>query len=140
MPRTNVEAVGEVIRTNPRLVVTPFIAVANSLTNKVASADVNQMLTASDLVLIETWLAAHFYAHRDQQLQSESRGGVSGQYKGQTAMFLESTQYGQTAITLDVTGFLALRNQESQSRVATAGAFWLGICGNGSGEAGEGWG
>jgi hypothetical protein len=38
-------------------------------------------------------------------------------------MYLESTQYGQTALLLDVTGLLAARNKGIVNRVQVA---WLG--------------
>jgi hypothetical protein len=47
----------------------------------------------------------------DKAYQSKSTGGASGTFQGQTGMRLESTDYGQAAMILDVTGRLASRSQ-----------------------------
>jgi len=77
---------------------------------------------------VECFLAAHFYAHADQLLQSKSTGGSSGSFQGQTGQVLSSTQYGQTAMLLDVTGLLAKRSKEAETgQKRVAGVSWLGL-------------
>ena len=90
---------------NPDL--TTFINTASRLVDYVVTQDSLQILVADALTDIESYLAAHFYGHADQ-FYSESRTLRSqGKYQGTTAMVLSSTQYGQTAMLLDITGTLA---------------------------------
>ena len=104
----------------------PFILTASSLVSKCSSADTGGVHSASDLELIERWLAAHFYAHSDQLPQNKSTGGASAGFQGQTAMVFNSTQYGQTALALDTTGYLAKLQQQASIGPIKAGAAWLG--------------
>ena len=85
----------------------PFISTATALVDWLAGKDTDGDLSATMLERIEAFLSAHFYAHADQLFQSKATGGASGAFQGQTAMWLNSTQYGQTAMVLDVTGNLA---------------------------------
>ncbi|GAF90891.1 unnamed protein product, partial [marine sediment metagenome] len=69
----------------------------------------------------------HFYAHADQLYQARSTAGASATFQGQTGMILLSTQYGQTAMLLDVTGLLAKLSKDAEEggkRKVTAA--WLG--------------
>ena len=59
------------------------------------------------LTEIHKYLAAHFASLRDQRIQSERVADVSMTYQGKTGMYLESTYYGQMALTLDTSGTLA---------------------------------
>lgn len=86
--------------------VTPFIASASSLVDKVEANDTANKLNATDLELIERWLSGHFYAQADQMFTSRSTGKASGSFQGQTGMYLENTIYGQQAMMLDITGYL----------------------------------
>lgn len=127
MARTTDEKVREIIDTDPALSLNPFISTANSLVTWLTSKDSSGLLSSDTLTLIETWLAAHFYAHRDQLYQSKSTGGASGSFQGQTQMVLNSTTYGQTAMLLDVTNNLAALNQASlNGNRKNASLFWLG--------------
>lgn len=124
--RTNEDAVRGIIDNTTTIDMTPFIRIANILVTKVHSKDTLSLLSTSDLVELETWLAAHFYAHRDQLLQNKSTSGASGGFQGQTGMYFESTQYGQTCLLLDVTGYLAsLMDQAKNGRKAVQ-MIWLG--------------
>jgi hypothetical protein len=109
--RTTASAVAEILLgqydAEGRPDLDPFISTATALVDWLAGKDTDGELTATLLERIEAFLSAHFYAHADQLLQSRSTGGASGAYQGQTAMWLNSTQYGQTAMVLDVTGRLA---------------------------------
>lgn len=110
--------------TNPSL--TPFIETATSLVDYVEDQDEDSVLSASMLEGIERWLSAHFYAHADQLRQSKSTGRASAVYQGKTDMALDSTQYGQTAKLLDVSGTLAELDRQSKEGRPTAGGAWLG--------------
>ena len=130
MARTNSEAVRGVMSTDTDLNLTPFIRTANVLTNWLADQDaaLDNLLDAATLTEIETYLAAHFVAHRDQQYSSKSTGGSSASFQGQTGMVLSATLYGQTAMMLDSTGMLAKRSADASSGVAKVrvSARWAG--------------
>ena len=101
----------------------PFIDTANVQTDQVVTCAAAKNITHSAAILerIETWLAAHFYAHSDQLYESKKTGGASGRFQGKTDMGLDSTQYGQTAKMFDTSGCL---NQFSLGK--RAGMVWLG--------------
>lgn len=124
--RTTEDKVRSIVDSSTEINVDPFIRVANRLVNKVTSADTNRELSSDDLVELETWLAAHFYGHRDQLLTSKSTSGASGSFQGQTGMFFSSTQYGQTALLLDVTGYLASLQQQAENGRKKVQMIWLG--------------
>lgn len=87
----------------------PKIEVASVLVDKVVACMSRKGLTAHDattLEMIERYLAAHLYLFHDKVMQSESKGRASGSFQGQTGMGLQSTDYGQMAITLDDSGCL----------------------------------
>lgn len=101
----------------------PYIATASALVDRVATCATNKGITlsATELELIERWLAAHCYCLSDQTYASKSTEGASASFHGQTGMAIESTRYGQMALTLDVSGCLMAL---SKRQVASAG--WLG--------------
>jgi len=101
----------------------PFLDTANALTDKVAAEDSSDELTDAMLAEIEKYLAAHFAAHRHQQYASESTGGASATYQGQFGMGLSSTQWGQSAMIMDVTGYL----RDLDEGVTTVDVTWLGL-------------
>lgn len=124
------------IRTNNKLVeavlgdnyngttnLTPFIDAANAIVNRVATCatDKGETLTATELELIERWLAAHLYAQMDPTYASKSTAGASASFHGQTAMGFDSTLYGQTATRLDFSGCL-----ENLDKTQVVTAAWLG--------------
>jgi hypothetical protein len=101
---------------------TPFIASASMLIDQVAQMALQMSFpisyTVGQLELIERWLSAHLYKQMDMMLQQKATGGASGVYQGKTGMSLDSTRYGQTAMTLDYSGALS-----AISKRATAGGF-----------------
>jgi len=105
---------------------TAFIATASSLTDYVDTCDTLDELSTTTLELIERWLAAHFYAHADQLAKSKATGDASVSFQGMTGKGLDSTQYGQTAMNLDVTGCLAKKNKEMTEGKVKVGITWLG--------------
>lgn len=100
-----------------------YIATANAMVNRVAQCAIDNEDPLSDveLELIERWLAAHYYCQSDKPYASKSTGGASASFHGQTAMRLESTLYGQTALGLDFSGCL---DGLTKGNVATM--TWLG--------------
>ena len=102
---------------------TPFITAAYSTVNRVVVMAANKgfVLADSDLQLIETWLAAHYFKQSDKTYRSRSTAGASGSFDGTTNEGLDSTLYGQTAQRLDWTN--CLRNLD---KVQQAGMAWLG--------------
>ena len=104
----------------------PFIETANGLVDRISTLDTAGIMSANQLELVERWLAAHFYAHHDQLFQSSGQGGANATYQGQTGMALASTQYGQTAMTLDLTGTLSELSQQAINGKRKAGMSWLG--------------
>lgn len=127
MARTNAAAVLGVLGVNYDTVnnpsLAPFIDSAAIVLTRVATCATakGKTLTAAELELIERWLAAHLYQQMDEGYASRATSSASGSFKGQTGMRLESTMYGQTAMTLDASGCL-----ENLGKRQTAGAFWLG--------------
>lgn len=105
---------------NPSL--TRFIAMATALTDRVNTCATGRgiTLTTSELLEIETLLAAHFYQASDQGYTNRSTKGASGAFHGQTGMRLEGTKYGQAALTMDISGCLG-----SLGKTRARGA-WLG--------------
>lgn len=98
-------------------VLTPFITVANVLTNRIAAmgASTGAEVPADELVLLETWLAAHAYCMSDQPYASKSTKGASATFQGKTDMRLKATKYGQMALDLDPTGYLASIDSGAQA-------------------------
>jgi hypothetical protein len=107
---------------------TPFIDTANALTNWLVTQDTLNLLDDVLLERIETYLAAHFYeANRDRKYASHSTGRASGSVQGATAMVLMSSDPGQTACLLDVTGTLAAQSKVAETGLtARRSVIWLG--------------
>ena len=102
---------------------TPFITAANELVTEFCS---DSGYTDARLLMIETWLAAHFYAMRDPRTTSES-AGVSVSYQGSVGLNLQLTHYGQMAMVLDTAGGLAAHNKDTTNgRKKAIGVSWLG--------------
>ena len=122
---TNVEAIlGDHFKSGDDL--TAFIATASALVDWVDDCDTDGLLDSTTLELIERWLSAHYYLHSNQILSEEKTGKASGKYQGQTGFGLKNTIYGQAALSLDVSGCLAKRNEELEKGVKSAGLEWLG--------------
>ena len=123
MARAGEGDVRAIIESDATLDLVPFIAAASALVDWVETCAVakNKALTATQLRHIETWLAAHLYAHRDQLYTSKNTLRAGGSFQGQFGMRLDSTQYGQTAKLLDTSGCLAGLDKRQ-----VAGASWLG--------------
>jgi len=123
MPRTTPEKVRSVIDVNPQVDVTNHIQTANNVTNKVAEQDTAGLLNTDLLTDIETYLAAHFLALKDPQYESKSTGDASGKFQtGQKGQGFLATDWGATAVSLDLTGFLKTISEG----VTQVGIAWLG--------------
>lgn len=120
--RTSKEEVRAIIDTDSNINVAPFIDTANALTNHVSSQDAANILTTALLLQIETYLAAHFYSRRDPQYQTKKTGDASAEFQGRTGLRLDSTYWGQDAMTLDVTGTLRALSKGARASIA-----WLGL-------------
>ena len=99
-----------------------YVSLASNVVDDLDTADTGGVLSDATLVLIEAWLAAHYYTVQNHQLKSEKTGDVAGEYAGMYEMGLKSSKYGQTAIELDRTGFL----RKMQKGSVKAGVSWLG--------------
>lgn len=105
MARTTVDAVKLTMDvgnlTDPQI--TAFINTANILTTNVLG---DSELGATTLTEIELYLSCHLCALRRRQKESEKISSAAVKYGGDFGMFLDFTQYGQTAKVLDTTGAL----------------------------------
>ena len=129
MARANDADVRPIIDDDVSISMAPFIAAANALTDYVDSCDVDNDLSTVQLLQIEIWLSAHFYAHRDQQYASKitERAEAIFQVGRQGEGSLDTTQWGRTAMILDVTGCLARLNDEVKTGgKKKVGLTWLG--------------
>lgn len=125
--RTTDEAVEAIIDVDEDIELTPFIAAASSLVDYIAADDAGALLADSQLLIIETWLSAHFYAVRESRLLREEIGEVRVTYQSKVDLNLAVTHYGQMAMTLDTSGVLKnLNNPKSTNKAVTAGVYWLG--------------
>jgi len=113
MPRTSEQEVKAIIDTAlTKEEVTPFVRAANLyVTNVLSGAGYD----ADTLKEIECWLAAHFVAIRDPRISQEAIGDVSASYDGKTGMGLNSTRYGQGAMTLDHLNILKSKENATRS-------------------------
>lgn len=103
-----------------------FQVTASRLVDRIATGDTDGTLGAADLREIEKYLTAHFYTFRDQQYEATSTDGASDRYQGKTAMYFESSFYGQTALMLDSTGYLAELQTQAKQGVNRIEVTWLG--------------
>ena len=121
--RTNPAAIRAAVPTVGTTDLGPFIRTANALTDKVSSNDSESLLNDAMLFEIETYLAAHFYALYDPAYTERKTGEASGKFQGEYGKRLESTDWGQTAMMLDLTGYLDGVNRGK----IKASVAWLGL-------------
>lgn len=134
MARTNGTAIKGLLgdNYNQRDSIDPYLLAANKLVNRVEQYGIDTGVTLDDdtLEMIERVLGAHFYQHTDKGFASRSTGGSSASFEGESGKYLERTTYGQMAIQLDETGYLANMVQaaaeERSSKPATASGAWAG--------------
>lgn len=130
MARTTVPDVQELILDVDTTVnMVRYIRMASALVDWLETQDTDDVLTDTLLQEIEANLAAHFYTMRDKQYSAKNTGGAGGTFQGQTGMGFDSSDYGQTACRLDVTGRLAqLDKDAAQGLRRVARARWIGHC------------
>ena len=112
--------VREAIETDEDTPVNSYMFNANVVTDQVAAKATELGITVSTgiLKLIETYIAAHFYALFELQTSEEDTGKARTKFQGKTDMYFESTLWGQMAIQFDPTGFLSSSVEVS--------VFWAG--------------
>jgi len=126
MARTTDALVSGIIAVNATIPLTPFIDVANDMVTDVC---LDSGYTDAKLALIETWLAAHFYAIRDLRVDMEKAGSVSQKFQFEVDLNLAVTIYGQQAMVIDTDGNLAKVNKQATTGNATlkkVGVVWAG--------------
>lgn len=119
--RVTEEQVRELIDSDPKLSVAPFIRGANALTDKVSARDSAGLLTTADLFEIEINLAAHHYEHRDPQPAEEKTGDARTIHQGMEK--IDCCKWWTAAVTHDETGYLA----SAKKGKTRATAAWLGL-------------
>lgn len=118
--RTTSVAVEGIIEVDANIPLTPFIETASSLVDDVAAAD--SPPNSTRLELIERYLSAHFYTLRDPRPTSEKAGPVASSYQSKVDLGLNTSHYGQMAISLDPTG--TLKRASSGRKIGAT--CWLG--------------
>jgi len=131
MSRTNDDAIRDIIDVDtdkPLVSMSAFIRAAATLVDKISSNDSASLLSAPDLREIETWLAAHFYAHKDMQYSSSKAGEAFSSFQtgARERGPLNMTMWGKTAMILDVTGYLSVLNQDAIRGKSKITLEWLG--------------
>jgi len=110
------------LQLNPSLV--PFMDAAQAMTNRVALIAPHRQsggYQPSELVNIETYLAAHYYLTSDKAYANKSDGGASASFMQQTGKRFEQTPHGQTALNLDYLGVLNGINSNARARMFSLG-------------------
>ncbi len=103
--RTNSDDVKAIISTSLSVLeVIPYINDANAMVNSIL---VDEGLSEALLTTIEKWLAAHFIAITKSRQPQYRKIGDGAESYPKLGMKLETTTYGQTAISFDTSGKLA---------------------------------
>lgn len=123
--RTTDAAVRAIIETQASIDTAPFIEVASALVDEI---EPDSSYNATRLELIERWLAAHFYAIRDNRVASEGAGSVRQSFQYKVGLNLQVTIYGQQAAMIDTEGHLAALSKRSEMGKKKPGqtVTWLG--------------
>lgn len=106
---------------NPLIDVQPYIDIATAVTDKVSSNDTLSVLTTALLKQIEMLLSAYYYSLADPGYMEEKTEDASAKYDGETGKGFEYNRWGQAALAVDITGFLASLGQKQ-----AIGLTWLG--------------
>lgn len=122
--RTTAADIGKIIEVDAAIDLDSFIEVANAL---VTECCVGQSYADARLKLIETWLAAHFYAMRDPRVVSETVTGIGERFQSAVALGFDTSHYGQMAMRLDTAGGLAALNEKTKAgKSQSIGVSWIG--------------
>lgn len=120
MARTTEGAVAAIIELDATIDVAPFIEAAAALVEEIA---VDSGHDETRLELIERWLSAHFYTVRDPRPTSEKAGPVAVSYQSAVDLNLNTSHYGQMAMSLDTSGLLRAISSRTRRTVTVT---WLG--------------
>lgn len=103
---------------------TLFISTADTWIRRMIACAATKGITIADedIAIIAAWLAAHAYVMSDETYTEKNTDRSGGKFKGRTAMRLEASLYGQTAMSLDPSNCLETINNPSK----VVGAFWGG--------------
>ena len=126
--KTTPELVSGLIEVDENIDLMPFIQTAAVLCDELLA---DTEYSNSRLELIERWLAAHFYAIRDNRIDTERAGSVSASYQYKLGTGLQVTMYGQQVLRLDTSGAFAKLDAETNKPVSALpkiGVLWLGSC------------
>jgi len=126
--RTTETLIKEIISVSKKQVsLDQFILPANELVNELLT---DSGYSSTRLQLIETWLAAHFYAILDPRAKDEKAGPVSQENQSKVDLGLNVTHYGQQAMRFDTQGILARMDKSTTlGKNRTVGVTFLGtIC------------
>jgi len=101
----------------------PYIKTATVVVDRVQTLAIarNMALSSSELEILETWLAAHFYTQMDPAYTNKSTDGASAGFMGQSGKGFEASRYGQQALRIDWSGSL-----EAIDKRKIAKGAWLG--------------
>ena len=124
--RTTDALVGGIIEVDSSITLTPFISAANSIVTQCCT-DLDTDYSAAQLVIIETWLTAHFYTVRDMRAEMEKAGPVSEKFQSKVDLGFSTSHYGQMAMLLDYYGGLSALNEKMKKGGGRAPVVsWLG--------------
>jgi len=123
--RATDDLVNGIIDVDSAISLTPFIAAANALVTECCTG-LAEDYTDAHLVVIETWLAAHFYTVRDMRAESEKAGSVSEKFQSKVDIGFSTSHYGQMAMRLDYKGGLARLDNKLKKGIKSPSVSWLG--------------
>ena len=116
MARTSTALVEGIIENSESITLTPFIDAANMLVTQCCT-DLTTDYTSAELIIIETWLAAHVFTIRDMRAEYEKAGSVSEKKQSKVNLGFDTSHYGQQAMRLDYRGGLAELNKQAKKGV-----------------------
>jgi hypothetical protein len=126
MARTTDELVEGIIDVDSGDDLTPFINAANSLVTQ-SCTELDTDYTDAHLIIIETWLSAHFYTIKNMIAERERAGSVEAKYQSKVDLGFSTSHYGQMAMALDFYGGLSALNEKiKKGGGKSPGITWLG--------------
>ena len=126
MARTTLALVEGIIEVYTGITLTPFITAANMLVTQCCT-DLTDDYTTAELVIIETWLSAHFYTVKDMRAEMERAGSVQEKVQSKVDLGFDTSHYGQTAMRLDYHGGLGKLNEQiKKGEVKQLNFTWVG--------------
>jgi len=124
--RTTDEAIQKIIDVETGDDLTPFKDASYNLVTQCCTG-LDTEYAADHLVIIETWLVAHFYAQYRRMTESEKADVVGRKFESKIDLGLNNTRYGQMAMTLDYQGGLAALNKDIiEGRKKVVSVTWMG--------------